>query len=121
MVTCLLLNQTHGRQVRPILDELWSILPNPSRLTHLPPTDHSRLIEILTPLGFVNKRYHALVRNAADYLAGRPWEECYGIGRYGRDALALFVYGRTDVDPMDKWLKPYLEWRQGGGPSVEWG
>jgi hypothetical protein len=72
-------------------------------------------------LGFVNKRMNALTRNALDYGCEVPLHNCYFIGKYGRDAIDLFVYGRIDVKPDDKWLLPYLEWRKSGGSPVAWG
>lgn len=120
MVTCILLNQTHGRQVRPIFDRVWDLLPTPESVLSMSVDRSAQLQDLLRPLGFVNRRTHAIYRNAFDYTRGVPWHKCYGIGKYGRDALDIFVHGRTDVEPTDTWLKPYLEWRRNGGPCVNW-
>jgi methyl-CpG-binding domain protein 4 len=120
MVTCILLNQTHGRQVRPMIDRFWELVPEPDRLCNMPVELARELHDLLKPLGFVNKRMYALIRNACDYLKGVPLRDCYGIGKYGADAIALFVHGRTDIHPTDTWLLPYLEWRRNGGPPLQW-
>jgi hypothetical protein len=120
MLTCILLNQTHGRQVRPMLDRLWELLPNPAAVMHLSSEDGDRLRDLLRPLGFMNRRAVAIYRMTSDYLRGVPYHECYGMGKYGRDAIEIFVNGSTDVQPTDRWLQPYLEWRKAGGPPVEW-
>jgi adenine-specific DNA glycosylase len=122
MVTCILLNQTHGRQVRPLIHEFFCRYPDPQTLSSI---DSAQRIEELTnfvrPLGLHNRRAVSLIRNAIDYCAGKPFERCRGIGQYGRDAIAIFVHGRTDVKPTDTWLKPYLEWRLAGGERLRWG
>jgi hypothetical protein len=120
MVTCILLNQTHGRQVRPMIDDFWRMVPDPRTLLALPTEERAKLRALLQPLGFVNKRMHALQRNAMDYVASVPLHECYGMGRYGQDAIDIFVLGMTNVKPTDKWLQPYLEWRKSGGGRVQW-
>lgn len=122
MVTCILLNQTHGRQVRPMIDEFWRQVPVPNKLMNLTTEERSELRKLLQPLGFVNRRMNALVRNATDYITLVPLHECYGMGKYGQDAIDLFVHGKiSNVRPADKWLLPYLEWRRAGGPAVKWG
>jgi len=121
MVTCILLNQTHGRQVRPIIDELWKLLPHPGKVLSLSSEEADKLRLLLRPLGLVNRRSHALYCNARDYVAGVPLHNCYGMGQYGRDAIDIFVHGKTDLQPTDKWLTPYLEWRRSGGSAVQWG
>lgn len=121
MVTCILLNQTHGRQVRPIMDRLWKLLPTPQALLTASADQTSELNQLLRPLGFLNRRSSTLLRMTRDYLDGKDPHHCYGIGKYASDALDLFVYGQTDVKPTDQWLEPYLQWRRDGGPRVNWG
>ncbi|NBR00729.1 MAG: hypothetical protein EBT79_10465 [Actinobacteria bacterium] len=46
-----------------------------------------------------------------------PGERAYpsdlpGVGRYARDAWAIFVEGRDDVFPADGHLMRYVRWRQ---------
>lgn len=120
MIVCILLNQTHGRQVRPMIDEFWSLVPGPGEMLTMCADKAELVRDLIRPLGFANRRMNALYRNASDYLDGLPLESCFGIGQYGRDAIDIFVHGRTDVRPTDKWLVPYLEWRRAGGKPVQW-
>lgn len=84
--------------------ELW---PTPSQ----PPAE-AELLALLKPLGFGSKRADTLARLTQDWIAGKPPEQVHGVGRYGLDAYAIFVDGRTDVKPTDHFLKPYLRWRK---------
>lgn len=118
MVVCMMLNQTHGRQVRPLFGRFFELWPRPSDFLM---ADGERVRELIAPLGFRNRRFLSLRRMTENYVANVPYEQCYGIGKYGRDAIALFVHGRTDVAPFDTWLQPYLAWRIAGGPRVRWG
>jgi hypothetical protein len=120
MVTCALLNQTHGRQVRPIIVKFWSLLPDPLSVLHVHKHIETAVRDLIRPLGFGTKRWTTIQRMTTDYVLGTLPEKCFGCGKYCRDAVALFVHGRTDVQPDDTWLRPYLEWRLSGGPRLEW-
>ena len=120
MVSCVLLNRTQRNQVRPILDKVWEMLPTPDALLHMTDKQENDLHVLLAPLGLINRRYDILIRMTIDYLEGKELHKCFGLGKYGRDAVDLFVLGRTDVHPHDTWLKPYLKWRLAGGPPVQW-
>lgn len=89
--------------------ELW---PAPSQ-----PPAKSKIMALLRPLGFGNKRLETLARLTRDWLAGVPPERIHGVGRYGLDAYAIFVEGRLDVKPQDHFLRPYLAWRKRHGRS----
>lgn len=105
-----------------MIDEFWRQVPVPERLMHLTTEQRTELRALLQPLGFVNKRMNTLVRNASDYVALKSLKECYGMGKYGRDSIDIFVCGLVNhVRPDDKWLLPYLEWRRSGGSPVAWG
>lgn len=114
LVTCALLNQTQGEQVRPILGRLFARCPHPSDMVV------QDLRSMLRPLGLQNRRAYVLRTLSLDCLAGSPPEACYGVGRYALDAYALFVDGRTDVEPEDRWLREYLDWRLAGWPALRW-
>lgn len=87
------------------------------------PPDAARvdLAVLLRPLGLQNRRAELLRRLSADYAAGKPPQDCHSVGRCAMDAWALFVEGRTDVEPSDHFLKPYLRWRKRHGRRIEWG
>lgn len=76
--------------------------------------------DLLRPLGLQNRRAQTLRKLTEDYLAGKPPERTHGVGQYALDAWAIFVEGRTDVDPSDHWLRPYLHWRIEHGERVSW-
>lgn len=114
LVVCTLLNRTHGRQIRPIVDELFRRCPNPIAMLDADITD------ILQPLGLKNMRNKRLKDLTQDYLAGVPYTEMAGVGKYGVDCLKIFCGGMTDVETADRWLEPYLEWRRAGGHPVMW-
>lgn len=118
LVVCTLLNQTHGRGVRPMVDEFFSRTPNPQNMLLTP---HDDVIDLLRPLGFYNRRYRTLMLMTQDYMRGMPLDRLHGVGPYARDAIMLFVEGKLDeLRSHDTWLRPYREWRLAGGAAVEW-
>ena len=114
LVCCAMLNQTPGRQARPAIARALARCPDPHAMLI------AELDDLLAPLGLQNRREPLLRRLSWDYLAGAPVERVFGVGRYALDAWALFVEGRTDLEPTDRWLAPYLGWRRAGGPPVYW-
>jgi hypothetical protein len=106
LVLCALLNRTGRRQVRPMFEALLVAFPTPQRMAR----GRARLERMLRPLGLGARRSALLRRLSADYVSGRPASQCFGVGQYARDALAIFVEGRTDVRPSDKFLGRYLRW-----------
>ena len=106
LVCCALLNRTGRAQVRPMFERLFEACPVPLAMLT------ADLEELLKPLGLQNRRAELLRRLTLDYVAGRPYAECHGVGQYALDAVAIFVEGRTDVRPADHFLKPYLTWRK---------
>lgn len=114
LVVCTLLNRTHGRGVRPIVDQLFEKCPNPIVMLDADLTD------ILQPLGLKNMRNKRLKHLTQDYLANVPYDKMAGVGKYGTDCLRIFCGGETNIDTDDKWLEPYLKWRRAGGHAVVW-
>jgi len=111
LVGCMLLNQTSYKQVRPILDTFFSRYSTPERLRD---ADIDALIALIRPLGFYNKRAHALVRFAAEFAAG-DWQDVrdlHGIGKYASDSYRMFVLGDLSVEPSDKKLISYKRWHE---------
>lgn len=117
MVTCSLLNQTHGRGVRPMIDKFFETWPDPDTFMR---AALDQVYTLIQPLGFGNRRTSGLKRMTQDYRMLKRWQECYGVGPYALDALDLFAIGKTNVRPADTWLVPYLAWREAGGPQVFW-
>lgn len=111
LVCCALLNRTGRAQVRPMFEELFASYPTPGHVVRGAPMGRS-LSELLRPLGLWRRREALLVALSEDYAAGKPVQDCRGVGRYALDARAIFVEGRTDVRPTDHFLKPYLTWKK---------
>ena len=107
-VICLCLNMTSGRQVRPILPELFRRWPNPVAMKH---AHDVTLKTLIRPLGFVNKRSQALKRMSNDWIE-KDWtsvKELYGCGQYAMDSDLIFFQGHTDISPSDGELERYLQ------------
>jgi hypothetical protein len=117
LVTCVLLNRTHGRQVRPIFGHLFEKYKTPESVVE---ANRDDLVAILRPLGLQNVRATNLQKLSADFIQRMPLSHIRGVGQYAMDAYAIFCQGRIDIEPADTWLKPYVEWRRDGGPPVEW-
>lgn len=117
LVCCALLNRTTGAQVRAMFEAFFRACPTPAALLL---ADDGVLLPMLQPLGLYNRRLSLLRRLTRDYRDGKPPEECHGVGQYALDAWAIFVEGRTDLEPADHMLKPYLEWRKANGYNTQW-
>lgn len=124
LVVCMLLNQTHGRQVRPMIEELFGMCPSPQDLLEKVSEEHQqlRLLAMLRPLGFKNRRLTNLVNMSWDYLNSlriiehtndSNWvKSIRGCGPYAQDSIAIFVYGADKMAASDTWLNDYLTWRR---------
>lgn len=110
IVLCALMNRTHARQVRPIVRELFAMWPTPDEMARA----SANLEDLIRPLGFVNRRAKAIRRMSADYARGCSPYYCAGVGQFGKDALDVFVHGRTNVRPKDGFLEKYVEWVKTG-------
>lgn len=110
LVACSLVNLTTWQQARPALEELVRRHAGPERLAELDPEE---LHDVLRPLGLWRRRAVSLVRLAKAWLREPPTRAINvlsmpGCGRYAADSWAIFVEGRTDVDPADGKLSWYL-------------
>ena len=88
---------------------MWKYL-GPIRLSEARAVD---LHDCLRPLGLWRKRAITLPRLADAWLQGPP-KTCKdvlklpGCGKYAADSWAIFIEGRTDVEPNDGKLNWYL-------------
>ncbi len=112
IVVAALMNRTHARQVRPILKPLFMTYPKPRDMS----VASAELEKLIKPLGFSNRRSKALREMSADYHNGIVPSLCRGVGDFGRDCIAVFVEGRTNLRPKDGYLAKYIEWRLMGEP-----
>lgn len=107
-VVCLCLNMTSGKQVRPILPELFRRWPLPEAMAHAHDPTLKRLVK---PLGFLNKRSKALKRMSREWI-DKDWtavKELYGCGQYAQDSDSIFYLGKTEINPADGELARYLD------------
>jgi len=122
LVCCILLNRTHGRVVRPMMDELWQRWPGPMSMAHCMP---DQLLAFVRPLGFGEQRTRNLRHMSDQYVEldravtvpgtfvdGGWVRGMSGCGQYAVDSINIFVYGKTDVVTSDTWLNKYLEWKR---------
>lgn len=112
LVCCILLNQTNNKQVRPILDNLFKLIPDPKTASLCDPVDISHIIK---STGFQNTKAKRIVDLSNKWLDGflSP-EELPGIGKYGKESWRIFVERDFDFKPSDKKLGSFLE---NGGPE----
>jgi endonuclease III len=112
LVGCLLLNMTTRTQVRSVLPRLFEIVPGPESLAGLSDEQMQEVVDLLTPLGLVNRRVWALCNMTEDYLAGKPPEEIRHVGQYALDSYELFVRGNEVEKPTDHELGRWVEFQR---------
>lgn len=126
LVVCMLLNKTHGRQVRPMIDEFFAKWPDPQTVM----TSTLGMPELIRPLGFGNRRTEAIGHMSEDYALffgdgdpspdqGSEWVRAIrGCGQYAQDSIAIFHCGKLENVSSDTWLQKYVEWKLGIPPST---
>lgn len=110
MVACQLVNQTTWTQGEPAFR--W--LRKNHTIRTLAKADTSELYEALQPLGLWRRRSSSLTEFAKSWTKSRPRTyndilKMPGCGPYASDSWAIFVDGRTDVEPRDGKLTWYVE------------
>lgn len=118
LTVCILLNVTQRKQVDRVVDTLFENFPTPYEMgrAHLP-----QLASILRPLGIQDVRAARLRFFSRDWARHLDEHEepptetellaMHGIGGYALDAYRLFVLKRFDVEPLDKELHRWWEWK----------
>ena len=106
MVCCICLNQTNNKQVRPILDILFSIIPDPVSAISC---EKERISECLKSTGFQNIKADRIKKMSQKWIDGfeNP-SELPGIGKYGQDSWDIFINGNMRRETSDKKLGIYL-------------
>lgn len=109
LVACSLVNLTNWETARPVHAGLMADY-TVGEIAALDPED---LHERLQPLGLWRRRSASLVKLACAWLERPPSTaadvlKLPGCGRYASDSWAIFIDGRTDVDPTDGKLTWYL-------------
>jgi len=123
IVACILLNQTHGRQVRPMISQLLARAPGPREFCRwMQQIDGPKELQtLLKPLGFNQRRQRTLTAMSDSFLmlncppaeaTNAQWAESLpGVGPYARDSLDIFRYGHLRTTCTDTWLNDYVKWR----------
>jgi len=109
LVCCIMLNCTSRKQVDQVRDEFFERYPTPEDVTTADPEEMS---ELISPLGFKNKRTSTIRRFSSDWIS-LDWKEpkeLYGIGKYAQDSWEIFMKGNLAVEPTDGVLGKYLAW-----------
>ena len=107
MISCILLNQTHNRQVRPVIEKFFESFPTPNLIQE---SHRSLISQILQSTGFQNVKTDRIIKFTNVWNSGeRDPNKFPGIGQYARDSWKIFVEGITNFTPSDKKLKLYLE------------
>lgn len=112
LVACILINRTHWRQVKPVLERLRERCPQPQRFLVCPVEE---MIEIVRPLGFYNRRTSLLRRFALSWGDQPPqtWQEVMrmpGCGEYAAQSWQIFVQNEFPIGTVtDHKLQWYLD------------
>lgn len=110
LVACILINRTHWRQVKPVLERLRATCKDARGLVRAPIED---VLEAVKPLGLHNRRASVLRRFALDWTdqAPRTGEDVMkmtGCGEYAAQSWMIFVEHR--LPRMDRVTDNKLMW-----------
>lgn len=110
LVACQLVNKTRWSVAEKALDQIRRDFPTP---WHLANANWWMLEPTLRPLGLSNRRSRLLIAFANAWSIGIPVTrqhvmEMPGCSDYAADSWAIFVQGRTDVEPRDEKLSYYV-------------
>lgn len=106
MVCCICLNQTNNKQVRHILDILFTIIPDPYSAISCP---KEQISECLKSTGFQNVKADRIKKMSQKWISGFDDPlELPGIGKYGQDSWDIFINGNLERETSDKKLAAYL-------------
>lgn len=110
LVACSLVNLTNWETAEPV----HTALAAGYTVEEIAGSEPERFHDLLRPLGLWNRRSLSLVRLARAWLQAPPANagdvaKLPGCGKYASDSWAIFVEGRTDVDPTDGKLNWYLQ------------
>ena len=106
LVCCILLNQTNNKQVRPILDQLFKLIPDPIAASNCDPLE---IAEIIKTTGFQNVKSSRIIKLSQKWLDGfQDVKDLPGIGQYGKDSWEIFINRNLLIQTRDKKLFAYL-------------
>jgi endonuclease III len=106
LVCCILLNQTNNKQVRPILKDLFCLIPNPHSASSCDP---EQIASIIKTTGFQNIKASRIIKLSQKWIEGYDdVKSLPGIGQYGKDSWEIFINGNLSIQTRDKKLLAYL-------------
>lgn len=115
LVSCMMLNCTSRKQVEKVIDKFFIKWPDANSLLGSPIDEIS---ELITPLGFKNRRAKRLLEMSEHYTKN-TWNhasELPGVGEYASRAWEIFIKNRLGNDPpKDGALVVYWNWRKKHG------
>jgi endonuclease III len=93
VVGCMLVNRTHWRQVRPVLQRLMMRFEGPYGLLN---SQYETVLEVIQPLGFQNRRTVTLLKFAKAWTVSRPrtasdLSKMPGCGQYAVHSWMIFI------------------------------
>jgi len=112
LVACMLLNCTTRKAMEKVIPHLFFKYPNAASMAT---AEHRELSQVISRLGFGNRRASNLIKMSQHYLASN-WEHARdlpGIGEYAAAAWEIFVKGMLPSNcPKDHSLVKYYNWRK---------
>lgn len=106
LIGCILLNQTHHRQVWPILDPFFKRFPTPESISE---ENFEEIRDLIKGAGFYNRRSRSIIKFANAWQKGfNDVSELPGIGKYAKDSYEIFIKGNSNIQVTDKVLTRYL-------------
>lgn len=111
LVGCSLVNLTNWKQAKPVFETLRTKYRGAGSLSH---ANTEELEVLLKPLGLFRRRASSLKKMARAYCKTPPRTsedvlKLPGCGKYAADSWAIFIEGRTDVEPKDGVLIHFLK------------
>jgi len=114
LVCCILLNQTHNRQVRPLIRDFFKRWPDSRSVIK---EDTLVIRDHIRSTGFQNIKAKRIQDFSKAWDLGiRDPMLLPGVGKYGRDAWRIFIKKEYDFLPDDKKLRLHLEYISGEKP-----
>ena len=100
------IGQTNNRQVRPILEKLFELIPDAYVASQ---SDKSSISAIIKTTGFQNVKAEKIIKLSKKWIDGfNDVIDLPGIGKYGKDSWEIFINKNHSVIPTDKKLLAYL-------------
>ena len=107
LVCSILLNQTNNKQVRPILESVFGLIPDIDSAINC---NAESLAAIIKTTGFYNIKARRIIEMSKAYKEGfTRVTELPGVGIYANESWEIFVKGNLDIKPTDGKLRAYLD------------